>query len=66
MAMLVDQGLLDFTKPVSAYWPEFVGADKDTLTVADVMRHEGLHIFPAQLNVTLSAAQLETSAGATK
>ena len=59
MAMLVDQGLLDFTKPVSAYWPEFVGADKDMLTVADVMRHEG---GLAQLNVTLSAAQLETSA----
>ena len=59
MAMLADQGLLDFTKPVSAYWPEFVGADKDTLTVADVMRHEG---GLAQLNVTLSAAQLETSA----
>ena len=59
MAMLADQGLLDFTKPVSAYWPEFVGAGKDTLTVADVMRHEG---GLAQLNVTLSAAQLETSA----
>ena len=59
MAMLADQGLLDFTKPVSAYWPEFVGAGKDTLTVADVMRHEG---GLAQLNITLSAAQLETSA----
>lgn len=59
MAMLADQGLLDFTKPVSAYWPEFVGEGKDTLTVADVMRHEG---GLAQLDVSLSAAQLETSA----
>lgn len=59
MATLVDQGLLDFTKPVSTYWPEFAGEGKDALTVADVMRHEaGL----AQLDVSLSATQLETPA----
>lgn len=59
MATLVDQELLDFADPVSAYWPEFVGEGKDTLTVADVMRHEaGL----AQLEVSLSAPQLETLA----
>ena len=59
MATLVDQELLDFADPVSAYWPEFVGEGKDTLTVADVMRHEaGL----AQLDVSLSAPQLETLA----
>ena len=59
MATLVDQGLLDFADPVSTYWPEFAGEGKDGLTVADVMRHEaGL----AQLDETLSASQLETSA----
>ena len=59
MAALVEQGLLDFTLPVSTYWPEFVGNGKDAMTVADVMRHEaGL----AQLDVPLSASQLETSA----
>ena len=59
MGALVDQGLLDFTQPVSTYWPEFVGDGKDAMTVADVMRHEaGL----AQLEVSLSATQLETSA----
>lgn len=58
MAMLVDQGLLDFTAPVSTYWPEFVGGGKEKLTVADVMRHEaGL----AQLNVTITSEQLKTS-----
>ncbi len=59
MGVLADQGLLDFTQPVSTYWPEFAGEGKDALTVADVMRHEaGL----AQLDVSLSATQLETSA----
>ena len=59
MAALVEQGLLDFTQPVSTYWPEFVGNGKDAMTVADVMRHEaGL----AQLDMPLSASQLETSA----
>jgi CubicO group peptidase (beta-lactamase class C family) len=59
MAALVDQGLLDFTQPVSTYWPEFAGGGKDALTVADVMRHEaGL----AQLDTTLLATQLETPA----
>ena len=29
MAALVEQGLLDFTQPVSTYWPEFVGNGKD-------------------------------------
>jgi CubicO group peptidase (beta-lactamase class C family) len=59
MAMLADQGLLDFNALVSTYWPEFVGDGKEKLTVADVMRHEaGL----AQLNVTLTAEQLQTSA----
>ena len=61
LAMLADQGLLNFAERVATYWPEFVGTqnNKDKLTVADVMRHEaGL----ASLNVTLSPEQLTASA----
>ena len=61
LAMLADQGLLNFAERVATYWPEFVGTqkDKDRLTVADVMRHEaGL----ASLNITLSPEQLTASA----
>ena len=63
LAMLADQGLLNFAERVATYWPEFVGSqkdkDKDRLTVADVMRHEaGL----ASLNITLSPEQLTASA----
>lgn len=59
MAKLADQGLLDFAQPVCVYWPEFVGDGKESLTVADVMRHEG---GLAQLDTSLTAAQLETAA----
>jgi CubicO group peptidase (beta-lactamase class C family) len=49
LAMLVDQESLDFTAPVQRYWPEFRGQGKDTLTVADVMRHEaGLAFLSTQ------------------
>lgn len=63
LAMLADQGLLNFAERVATYWPEFVGTqkdkDKDRLTVADVMRHEaGL----ASLNITLSPEQLTAAA----
>ena len=63
LAMLADQGLLNFAERVATYWPEFVGTekdkDKDRLTVANVMRHEaGL----ASLNITLSPEQLTASA----
>ena len=44
IALMVDQGRLDYTKPIFDYWPEFAQNGKDKLTVADVLRHEaGIH-----------------------
>jgi len=37
---MVDQGHLDYSKNVADYWPEFAQAGKESVTVADVMRHE--------------------------
>jgi CubicO group peptidase (beta-lactamase class C family) len=41
MAMLVDRGLVDYDDLVTKHWPEFGANGKDTITVADVMRHSG-------------------------
>ena len=41
MAMLVDRGLLSYDDLVTKHWPEFGANGKDTVTVADVMRHAG-------------------------
>ena len=52
LAMLADQGLLDFSQPIAEYWPEFAQNGKDTITVADLMRHEaGLAAFDETLPV---------------
>ncbi|MEM7019934.1 MAG: serine hydrolase domain-containing protein [Pseudomonadota bacterium] len=46
MAALAGQGLLDYSAKITEYWPEFGAHGKDTLTVADMMRHEaGLAAF---------------------
>ena len=42
----VDDGLLDLTAPVSAYWPEFAAGGKASATVADILTHS--RISPAQ------------------
>jgi CubicO group peptidase (beta-lactamase class C family) len=36
---LVQQGRLDVDAPVSTYWPEFVQAGKERVTVADLLSH---------------------------
>jgi CubicO group peptidase (beta-lactamase class C family) len=41
MAMLVDRGLVDYDDLVTKHWPEFGANGKDTITIADVMRHSG-------------------------
>ena len=41
MASLVHQGLLDYGKQVTHYWPEFGVVGKEATTVADLLRHEG-------------------------
>ena len=40
IAMMVDQGKLDYNEPVAKYWPEFAQGGKAKVTLADVMRHE--------------------------
>ncbi|MER6033015.1 serine hydrolase domain-containing protein [Streptomyces sp. NPDC001835] len=37
--LLADRGLLDFDRPVAAYWPEFAAAGKDDVRVRDLLSH---------------------------
>ena len=41
MAIMVDQGVLDYSKPICHYWPEFAQNGKEQVTVSDMLRHEG-------------------------
>ena len=51
IAMLVDQGCLDYDTPIAEYWPEFAQHGKEGVTVADLMRHEsGLASFDTSLD----------------
>jgi CubicO group peptidase (beta-lactamase class C family) len=50
MASLVGKGLLDYNARVADYWPEFGANGKESLTVADLMRHEaGLAAFDTSI-----------------
>lgn len=40
IAILVDQGLLDYNEPVAKYWPEFANNGKDKILLKDVLRHD--------------------------
>lgn len=40
-AMLVDQGVLDYEKPLANYWPEFGVNGKDSITVGQALSHQG-------------------------
>lgn len=40
-AMLADRGLLDYTKRVAYYWPEFAQSGKADITVAQALSHQG-------------------------
>lgn len=51
-AQLVQEGLLDYHRPVADYWPEFAANGKDQVTVAEVLSHQaGLSALrePAEL-----------------
>ncbi|MFJ3718456.1 serine hydrolase domain-containing protein [Streptomyces sp. NPDC090057] len=37
--LLADRGLLDFDRPVAAYWPEFAAAGKEDVRVRDLLSH---------------------------
>jgi len=50
IASLVGKGLLRYDARIAQYWPEFGANGKDSLTVADLMRHEaGLANFDTSL-----------------
>lgn len=40
IAILVSDGVLDYDKRVSHYWPEFAAEGKDTLTLAQMLSHQ--------------------------
>lgn len=49
VARCVQEGLLDPSAPVASYWPEFAGAGKESITVADVLTHvAGLPALPIE------------------
>ncbi len=41
IAMLVDRGRLSYDQTVASVWPEFAAAGKQSLTVAEVLSHQG-------------------------
>ena len=46
IAIMRDQGHIDYTQPVAQYWPEFAQNGKENILVEDILRHDsGLHIF---------------------
>ncbi|MEM7095424.1 MAG: serine hydrolase domain-containing protein [Actinomycetota bacterium] len=45
VAMLVDQGLLDYGAPVARYWPEFAANGKQDITVGQLMSHQAGLIY---------------------
>ena len=52
MAMMVDQGLLDYDNKVTDYWPEFGKNDKDKLRVKDILRHQcGMQFLKEQIHI---------------
>ena len=40
IAIMVDQGLLDYNEPVVTYWPEFGKHGKDKVLLKDVLCHD--------------------------
>lgn len=40
IAMLVDEGKLDYAAPVTRYWPEYAAAGKASTTVAQLLSHQ--------------------------
>ena len=52
LAMCVDRGLVDYSRPVSHYWPEFGAHGKDNITVAQLVSHRaGLYTIDAKLTL---------------
>lgn len=54
VAMLVDQGKLNYDQSVSAVWPEFSAEGKDQVTLAQALSHQaGVPGFPERIDTTL-------------
>lgn len=52
IAVLFDEGLIDYCTPVSHYWPEFGAAGKSKITVAELLSHKaGLSAVTQPLTV---------------
>lgn len=47
--MLADRGLLDYSRPVAFYWPEFAQAGKEAITVHQLMSGMAALIFPDEV-----------------
>ena len=58
VACLVDRGHLEYDAPVSKYWPEFAQNGKESITLADVMRHEA-GLYKLNKFITLEDIQTE-------
>lgn len=55
VAQCVQRGLLDYTAPVSRYWPEFASRGKAEATVAQLLSHQ-CGLFSVQGEITLAEA----------
>jgi CubicO group peptidase (beta-lactamase class C family) len=52
MAILYDEGLIDYEEKVSTYWPEFGAEGKQNITVAQLLSHQaGLSSVESRLTV---------------
>ena len=52
---MVDQGLLDYKEKISKYWPEFGQNGKQSITLEELLRHEGgLIKFKDRINVEMT------------
>jgi len=52
IAVLHDEGLIDYATPVCHYWPEFGAAGKSNITVAELLAHKaGLSAVSTKLEV---------------
>src|SRR4029453_15441490 len=58
LAVAHARGLLDYDRPVAAYWPEFAEAGKEAITVRQVLAHQaGLATIKQRLRLVDLADQ---------
>lgn len=53
LAMCVERGLIDYSRPVAQYWPEFATHGKGAITVAQLLSHRaGLYTIDEHLTLS--------------